>query len=296
MNYYVSLKTKDDLVLSCDMLRLKFKIFENSFSEINNFLNDLEFNQLISVKHYESRKAYAYRNLFEIRICENNSVFALGLGFNSMKKNEMLNCFIEFNPNKCLYNCSVLNQFLGFFKVFSSGYELLRFDLAIDIPVARSLVCLHKDLRNYSKNYYLNLSSNNLENLTEYLGKRNSNGFVKLYNKTLEQKLNYDLTRLEITLDNYDYDNFINQMPKVFYMPKANFNDNYDLFDLERFNDTDKVLLTLLLDNPNANIYLKMLGRVKQEKFSKLLFNSVMLDISIYDFFDIIKKIKQIYA
>ena len=54
-------------------------------------------------------------------------------------------------------------------------------------------------------------------------------------------------------------------------------------------------MVSLLLENLNVNIYLKALGRVKQEKISNMLLNSVMLDIGLFDFLNIVNKIKNIY-
>lgn len=289
MRYYNCIKTRDNFIISCDMLRLKFKIAERYFKEFNSFINDLEFNGYLHIKFYESRSYYNYRNLFEITDIKNNCSFALGLGFNGAKKEEMGNCFIEFNPNKCLFDICVIKLILGFFRSVSSGFELVRYDLAIDVPVKRSAVSLVKDLRNYKKNYYLDLQSNSLDNLTEYLGVRNKNGFVKLYNKTLEQKLNYDLTRVEITLDSFDYENMKKHLPKIVCQRQI------DFIEYNSLNDTDKVLISLLSESVNANLYLKMLGRVKCEKLSKILFNSVMLDIGQTDYYNLVTEIKNIY-
>ena len=60
MRYYTNIKTKNDLILSCDMLRLKFKCSEILFKTFSKFIQDCEFNNLISYKFYESRKNYSY--------------------------------------------------------------------------------------------------------------------------------------------------------------------------------------------------------------------------------------------
>ena len=289
MEYFIKHATNNGLILSCDMLRLSFKVDTNSFKQITLFLKEISIKGVISYEYYESRAYYNFRNLFKIVINFNKSVFSLGLGFNGSKTSEKSSCFIEFNPNKCLFHNSILFEILGFIKVRSAGFDFSRFDLAVDIPVKRSLVCLLKDLRNYRKNYYLVQDSLSLDNVTEYLGQRNKNGFVKAYNKKLEQKLDYDLTRIEITLDSFDFENFNKHFPKIVYLK------NLDLITYNSLNDTDKVLVSLLLENVNVNIYLKALGRVKQEKISNIILNSVMLDIGLFDFLNIVNKIKNIY-
>lgn len=290
MYYYNSVKISDNVILSCDMLRLSFQIFDSGFKYISDFINECEYNHKISFSYFESRKLFNYRHLFNIEILDNKSSFALGLCFNSLKNKDIFNCFIEFNPNKTLsFGSLVVKDFINVIRAYCVNLMLVRFDLAVDIPIKRGMVNLVKDLRDYSKHYYLEQKSITCDNYTEYLGQRNKNGFVKLYNKKIEQKLDYDLTRLEITLDNYSYENFKNNFPCVQFLK------NFDLFDYNKLNDTDKVLFNLLSESPNKNIYLKMLGRVKQDKFKKLLYNCSMLDISAVDFFSVVKSIKELY-
>lgn len=290
MDYFIKINTLDNIILSCDMLRLKFKFNEYSSKEFFSYIKELEYYNHINLEYHESRGLFKYRNLFNIVIPVNKSSFALGVGFNGVKSSDKKSCFIEFNPNKCLFENSILLDIIQYIKYYSFDLELVRYDLAIDIPIKRSCVTLMKDLRNYRKNYYLDLNSNSLENLTEYLGTRNSNGFVKLYNKKLEQKLDYDLTRLEITLEDYDYENFQKQLPVLY------FNKNMNLFEYNELNDTDKVLIGLMSDNLNKNIYFKMLGRVKQEKLKKYIFDTTKVEINISDYLELVKRVKQIYA
>ena len=58
----------------------------------------------------------------------------------------------------------------------------VRFDLAIDLPVARDKVYLIKDKRVYEEYSYSAI------NKTQHLGVRNNYGRVKVYNKALEQQ------------------------------------------------------------------------------------------------------------
>ena len=101
---------------------------------------------------------------------------------------------LEFNPAKvgqCSWFSALYNELIAAAKYV----DFKRFDVAIDIPVARSRLRLVKDQRKYTLMKYSN------ENMTEYLGVRSSHGQVKLYNKALERGLESDLTRLEITVD-----------------------------------------------------------------------------------------------
>lgn len=280
MFYYKSLKINDNLIISCDMIRLSFNLNNNTLVLFNKFINSLSLkNSIYEFHSYTSLKMFSYRTLITFDANKNFS-FVVGLGFNSAVSSEKNKCFIEFNPNKCLSTYFV-NPILDFIKEHANFVEIVRFDFAIDIPVKRELLTLQKDLRKYQKHFYVNVSSNSLSNITEYLGTRNSNGFVKVYNKTIEQNLDYDVTRVEITLDNFKYDNFIKNLPTFYYFD----NENFNLFDFNSLNNTDKVLLSLINDNINYNVYLKMLGRGKKEKFEKFFKFRKQLFVSELDFY-----------
>ena len=112
-----------------------------------------------------------------------------------------------------------------------------------------------------------------------------------LYNKTKESNLTYDCTRLEITLDSIDYENFCKQLPITYFIR------NFDFFDTISLNDTDKVLLSLLMQNDNSSMYIKMLGRGKQDKYKKILFDmNSIVKIDESDFYSLIRNIRQIIA
>lgn len=291
MLYFMPFKVRDNIILSCDMLRLSFTINDFGFQNITNFLNEYDFNHKLSFTYFESRKLFNYRHLFDIQILENHSSFALGLCFNSLKKKNYYKCFIEFNPNKTLsFDISPLFNLLNVIRSNCSLIELVRFDLAIDFPCKRSLLSLLKDLRDFYKVYRVENHSLSSEDVTEYLGKRNVNGFVKLYNKGVESNLNYDLTRLELTLDNFNYDNFISVFPKLYYFK------NIDIFTLNELNDTDKVLFALLSESPNKNLYLSLLGRVKQEKMKKLLYNISDFSVTLNEFLSVVNNIRSLYV
>lgn len=92
---------------------------------------------------------------------------------------------LEFNPAKvgrCPWFSALYNELIAAAKYV----DFKRFDVAIDIPVARSRLRLVKDQRKYTLMKYSN------ENMTEYLGVRSSHGNVKLYNKALERGLESD--------------------------------------------------------------------------------------------------------
>lgn len=181
----------------------------------------------------------------------------------------------------------LVQVFLDYIKDYGSRVELIRYDISIDIPVERQFVTLNKDMRKYTKlwvtdvedsynqilqdmekkqiSYKIEVKSKDLSNCTEYLGQRNKGGFVKLYNKQIESNLTYPLTRLEITLDNLEYKNFQQCLPSVHYLK------NLNLCDLAMLNDTDRVIMLLLLESDKPFEMINMLGRGKQAKFKELI-------------------------
>lgn len=162
---------------------------------------------------------------------------------------------LEFNPAKvgsCHWFCALYNLLIA----GSKYVDFKRFDVAIDLPVARSRLQLLKDQRKYSLLEY------SAENKTEYLGVRSAHGNCKLYNKALEQKLKDDLTRLEITVDyaNSSWQEFQRIFPVCRYVGSG--------VPPDSLKDTDLVLFLACADHPE---YLRMLGRNKRKKIEQLL-------------------------
>lgn len=291
MKYYCPVKLQDNNIMSCDMVRLVFSMSNDNLVLFNKFINNkcIE-KEYYNYQHYTSRSYFQYRELISFKHDTSDSSFTLGLGFNGANKKQNNSCFIEFNPNKSLSN-NYVSPFLDFIKLKSYDLHFARFDIAIDIPYSKEYCTLSKDLRNYSKMYRIDTNSINMRDCTEYLGSRNTNGFVKLYNKQIESKLDKPLTRLEITLDKMDYENFIKQLPIVYYPKKMS------VFDLDNLNDTEKVLCILLSENKNCMSYVKMLGRTMREKMKKILYNEdSIVSVKEFEFYNLVFSIKQIIA
>lgn len=101
--------------------------------------------------------------------------------------------FLEFNPNKLGDSPSFL-RFLDWLRPFVSHCLVSRFDLAVDVPAERNSLRLAKHGRSL---YSCTVS----DSLTEYLGRRSSAGFVKVYDKAVESSLPFPLSRIELTCD-----------------------------------------------------------------------------------------------
>ena len=149
--------------------------------------------------------------------------------------------------------------------------RIARFDLAIDIPIDRSKCFLVKDRRLYIERKH------GIE-FTQYLGAKSSSvGRVKLYNKTAEAKLDYPLTRLELTLNPavpYDEVNF----PSVYYL-KPTPVTSVGI----RITDTEKFLVNSILQGFGT---LNDLGRKTRAKIELLMSDyveRVIIAPEVYD-------------
>lgn len=122
-----------------------------------------------------------------------DSSVALGIGFMEPScKVNMNRGFVEFNPNKVAGD----ERFWTLLKKLApcvSSASLKRFDLAYDLSVNRLDCRLSKDRRMYKSV----ISSG----ITEYLGVKNTPGYVKVYDKAAEMGLSDVLTRIELTCD-----------------------------------------------------------------------------------------------
>ena len=182
--------------------------------------------------------------------------YYLGFGVTGTAPNSFTETVkVEFNPAKVGNDA----QFTYVYEWLLSGCRYLdfgRFDVAIDIPVARDKFILVKDKRKYAQ-----LCNSNLDK-TEYLGLRSQHGNVKLYNKGLESKLGYDLTRLEITMDYKccSFAEFSRVFPDVLYFDSAEIPEDVT--------GTNKVLLIACMEHPEL---LKEITRDKRKKIRQLL-------------------------
>ena len=314
LTYYRPIVIDNYLFMSCDMLRIKFNMNEFMLNRFNRFITTYEImHSNVNVKKYFNISPFKYRNLLAISDFETKNSFSLGLVYNDLNKTTN-DCFIEFNPNKCINetNTGLAQPFLDYIKQHGSHIELVRYDLAIDIPIEREFVSLDKDIRKYTKlwftdvetnyslivsdmekkqiHYKIDVKSKSLSNCTEYLGQRNKSGFVKLYNKQIESDLDKPITRLEITLDSISYDKFIQVLPNI------SIYKNVNQSDLDSLNDTEKVLLKLLQQNSNCDLYLNQLGRKMQDKLKRILYanDSILDKISKEDYFKLANNILNI--
>lgn len=232
------------------MVRLSLEFFESEVQRFVSWLNYIDtYKDGIEVKHWISFKEFTYRDMFNVLLTDCRFVFAIG--FNGSSDNRYKG-FLEFNPNKCMNN-SLFREILA--ELFSITFrrQVSRFDLAIDIPCPKYLVSLEKDGRNYQ--YIKGKQSE-----SEYLGIRNKPGFVKLYDKTAESNLDYDLTRLEITTDGKDIS-----------FPCVKIKKLQQSLIFDELSSTERVLVQLLDLVDNKDMYLSQLNYRKRKKIREYL-------------------------
>lgn len=259
LSYFDYLQKANAVIYSVDMLRFRFYCNDQVKSRIRDFL----YVNCYDYDIYQSAKAFTYSVLLNIKCNSSFDSFTVGFGFNGLKKSENRSCFIEFNPNK-VGNSLELTNLLYYMSTLGLSLDLVLYDIAIDIPIAKNYISLIKDSRVYKKFVYDSAGIN----CTEYLGTSADSGRVKLYNKTIESKLFTDVTRLELTTRSLDYIVVSRQLPKLM---SCGFSDVVEPLNLS---DTDFVLLELLWQSSDPSYYFRRLGRRKQDALLPFVSNN----------------------
>lgn len=256
IEYKNEIRSRDGHIYSLDMIRLNLEFM----TEFQGFLDWLMKSNIsednLDVKHWLSVKEFSFRNMFKVET--DRYSFAMAIGFNGRSEDRNKG-WIEFNPNKCCGD--FFDRFMRELNCYVLTSKVVRYDLAIDIPIPRYLVKLKRDGRNYE---YIKSQSSE----TEYLGRRNHVGRVKLYDKKAESNLDYELTRIEITAD-----------LETFNFPTVNIMPLQQNINLEEITASDSVLIELLRQVENPNMYLGKLHYRKRKKIEPYLWqDTVQLD------------------
>lgn len=197
----VTFKEFEELELQLRLLKrenkTKFLEYEDTKNNIKNLyaFKDEE-DGLFSIRLSEKLSLSEYR--YQINLSEHDTtdgaVF-IGYKHNSVKASEYYDMKIEFNPNKSnkaqRYLLQALNRVVG-----NKVVKLVSCDVAIDIPYKTDDI------------YIVNKTGKTPSSCdtTRYFGKKNTDGYLKLYDKLKEQKVNVSakgseqLTRVEFTL------------------------------------------------------------------------------------------------
>ena len=179
-------------------------------------------------------------------------------GSSLQNKNKQFNLTIEFNPNKVKDNKLLLH-----ILKCSTNWYVKSVDFAVDIKTnILNVVGFDKSQKNCLMTYDCGG-----DDKTFYIGKGNNR--VKVYNKTNESNLLYDLTRVEITRYFSDSDNLkiIKHWKYYGYFPELFLKDyQISLDDLQG----DKTLMGLVYA-VNSGLPLHDLSRIYKNKVKEFL-------------------------
>lgn len=255
LSYWKTAQDENLNMYSVDMIRVNLEMREDEVNDILKYFHSVV--RMDIMEYPPCFQDFKYKNMFTITY-EKGSTMTVGLCFNGTAKGENLKGFIEVNPNKCFIKPQCL---VDVYYTLSRciGWEITRWDLAIDIPTDRMSVVLGKDQRKYE------LVCKSKEDRTEYLGCRNNVGRVKVYNKTAESNLDYTVTRLEITMPNYSDLNFFMQLNA--FIPEVWIAGTNTGLELSGLSDMQAMLVEFIRKEENPTLYLK---RLKWEQRKKL--------------------------
>lgn len=257
-------------VVSVDMVRLRLKFLTAELGE--ELAEKASLLPSTDAGGYRSYTAALMPGRYRVlsTYAMGDSSVTLGLGLvGGTNKVDMRQGFVEFNPNKVAQpDCEdAFHRWCTRVGMYVKFAELMRWDLAYDVPIARNKLRLEKDRRHYK-----------LEQgaaLTEYLGMRNTAGYVKLYDKAAEMGLeDVALTRVELTCDGtWGLDDIQGRWPNVYGLRAS-----YD-----GLSNTNSLLVGLLADKVRAG------GTVEPElktlnKHTKRKIRAALEDLSLVTF------------
>lgn len=260
MNYYFSISDNNNFIYSIDNVRIRFELKHDALIDFQYYFSNI--NRIDIIEYPLCFSEFKYKCMMSINY--QAGVLRLGYCFNGVSSDDKLKGFLDFNPNKCMNDKQCLFD-LEKLRSYCSTYEVARWDLAIDVPADRSNVHLQKDGRKYE------LHEHSYSDRTEYLGVRNTAGRVKVYNKTVESKLDYLLTRIEITCGSLDVYKDKNKFDRI--LPNVLLLDLQQNLIFDNLNKTDKVLVQLINNSDYPMYYFKQLAQVKRNKLKPYLFN-----------------------
>lgn len=213
--YYIYSES-EGFVYSVDSMRMTFTI-DNDVSE-KIFQSDLEYlHRIFSCIDLQSDPEISHRKIvFEANYKSDSFKHLVAFVVISLSSEDGANGFIHFNPNRLFKSPRAYFEIKHFLSLCSS-VTVKKCDVAIDMPYDITSLTPLKS----RKNMIIYVESQ--KNYTFYWGKRNDEGYAKLYSKSLKNKLDEAVTRLEITLGNPDEGDWekvlLNSIPPIFMPP-----------------------------------------------------------------------------
>lgn len=274
MKYWKISKDKNfDATYSCDMLRINFVYRETDEDKIMKYFSS---SKRLDVDFYSPRMDKC-KFKYLLKIEHLYSTMVVGFHFNAFEHSDSFKGYIEFNPNKILHlndnaddkqkkDVQTCLDDMQFIFTHSKSVKVARWDLAVDLPVKRTDCILMKDQRMYQ------LVMHSSEDRTEYLGRRSNDGYIKLYNKTIESNLDSDITRLELTLDSLDSieDKVMLHSPALFIK-----NMDYSMCsDYNEMNITTKMLVDFIRKSDDRVTLMAQLDKRLRKKIKPYVFEA----------------------
>lgn len=190
---------------SIDMVRLHLQLTGDGFDWLSSHVETFPCDDL-SCWVSKIRPA-SWHELWSLSIGDSSMVIGVGWHEGSCKLN-IHRAFCEFNPNKVAGDSRfwlVMEKLAG----VTMKATLKRYDMAVDLEIARESVRVSKDKRHYQS--FLGNGT-----ITEYLGVRSSPGFTKVYDKAREAGLGSKLTRCELTCSgDWGADEVVDKWPEL---------------------------------------------------------------------------------
>jgi hypothetical protein len=259
---------KKTINYSIDKCKILYECKKETAQEVMNIMTSL-----LNVKCYKSSKITncQYNYLYNT---DDGSVAYIGVNPNWISSHN-INCVVlEFNPNKIAPNELPVFYLLST-TVNKNMVKIMNFDLTADIfENYDSLRMLKRDKREY----FCNIGTSSTE--TRYLGTTAKTGHIKLYNKAIEQKENFDWSRFEITIKNIDglcsFETFKDsiKLPAIYRLKSQ--------FEFDSFNDIERLVVeSLIADTDRLYTIKDYKTRKKYEKLLSSCLDSVELDYKL---------------
>ncbi|MCR5598146.1 MAG: hypothetical protein K6G19_08225 [Lachnospiraceae bacterium] len=243
--YYFKNSDVHGIVYSVDKVTVKFRLIAKYFGK---FLAFIRKHSNCHEREQETKRMH-YRYFFELKYSE--SVMVIEFSLNGIKD---MDGKIIMNPNKCFDDTDCITDLICI-RTLCCMFTLSSIDLAMDIPEEKSLVHMAGVRRKVS--YYTgrkqdckltraqkearkDLCDDMANYITEYHGTKGHktiDGYCRLYFKTFECGLDYDVTRFEMTLVTSGkkndtvakvIDKFFRFMPKLFITRETDFSKYKD--------------------------------------------------------------------
>lgn len=245
---------------SIDKIKLEFQYIK--LDRVQSFLNELAATDYTD--YYESNKITKCKHNFRYSTDEGSVYVGVIPNWKGESRYDK-NIVLEYNPNKV--NPFLSDVFSWLVRVPRACIKVMNFDIAVDMRIPYNSVRM---LKRDKRESFAIFGHSQVE--TRYLGAMGHN-HVKLYNKGLEQKLNIDWTRFEITIKEInsfsctlkEFETSI-KLPTLYYVSSQIGFDEY-----EQLNDTTRIILESIIDDINVLYAIKKYDTRK--KYEKLLGN-----------------------